>query len=330
MLASCLAVLEGCWPVKINQARCRACEGAQQHKLQAAGCTELDIAKYCTTGSGGQPAPSRLAYNVYAGGRWHIHVSKPGSLSDAVVLADQILYDMRDIDGDGKTEWITSRCSGYWPTFQTEFQHWSETSQVLVSAGYQPLPGVPYLLEGLFRHPGRSQADASVGVASYNGSRHVMVTGASGSMVLVPLLRRRSDATEQQRRLQLAPKLPPPPPFIERRAHLNFCMTNLCWNGSEVCAVEQRTQYLKQWNASSAAIFADYAQSLNVDSMLLEAVPSGGGYTTFRSEYAPIFPELAKVRPIVLSSNVFSSNTTYVKHNVFVIMSFLMMLPLTN
>ena len=94
-----------------------------------------------------------------------------------------------------------------------------------------------------------------------------------------------------------AAPLPPqrnPASWIEWRAHLNFCMTNLCWNGSQVCADEQTHEYLKAWNGSaSAKVFADYIQSLNVDSMLLEAMPSGGGWATFPSEFAPIFPQLA-------------------------------------
>ena len=52
-LPSCIDVLKGCWPVRSSEAKCHACEGTQQHRLQAAGCTEHDISSYC--GNGGQP-----------------------------------------------------------------------------------------------------------------------------------------------------------------------------------------------------------------------------------------------------------------------------------
>lgn len=61
-LASCLTVLEGCWPVNTKPTKCHVCEGTQQRKLQKAGCTELDIATYCTNSNGGRCSNVRDLY----------------------------------------------------------------------------------------------------------------------------------------------------------------------------------------------------------------------------------------------------------------------------
>ena len=45
---ACSRALQGCWPVKADQTKCRACESRQQGVLHTAGCTEDDIAHYCT------------------------------------------------------------------------------------------------------------------------------------------------------------------------------------------------------------------------------------------------------------------------------------------
>lgn len=52
--------------------------------------------------------PSRLAFNVYEGGRWHLHVTAPGSTDDVSVLLDWFLWDIRDLDEDGVDEWVLS------------------------------------------------------------------------------------------------------------------------------------------------------------------------------------------------------------------------------
>lgn len=45
---SCSTALAECWPVHADRAQCVACEGQQQQRLIAAGCTEHDIKQYCS------------------------------------------------------------------------------------------------------------------------------------------------------------------------------------------------------------------------------------------------------------------------------------------
>lgn len=52
--------------------------------------------------------PSRLAFNVYAGGRWNLHVTVPGATPDALIMLDWFLWDIRDLDADGADEWVLS------------------------------------------------------------------------------------------------------------------------------------------------------------------------------------------------------------------------------
>jgi len=47
--AECSHALAGCWPVKDVKAKCHICEGMQQQRLHAAGCTQEDIETYCST-----------------------------------------------------------------------------------------------------------------------------------------------------------------------------------------------------------------------------------------------------------------------------------------
>ena len=57
-------------------------------------------------GSSGQP--SRMAYNVYANGHWFLHISQPGTTADLYRLQDVFLWDIRDVDGDGRAELVIS------------------------------------------------------------------------------------------------------------------------------------------------------------------------------------------------------------------------------
>jgi hypothetical protein len=51
---------------------------------------------------------SRLAYNVYSGGRWYLHITQPGSMVDQYALPDAFLWDIADVDRDGVQEWLIS------------------------------------------------------------------------------------------------------------------------------------------------------------------------------------------------------------------------------
>jgi hypothetical protein len=80
---------------------------------------------------------SRLAFNVYAGGRWSLHVTVPGGTADALTLKDLFLWDIRDLDGDGQDEWVVSPAHDpqdpdvpgfYFLKWRTLFGHWNEAS----------------------------------------------------------------------------------------------------------------------------------------------------------------------------------------------------------
>ena len=85
--------------------------------------------------------PSRVAYNVYKEAVWHIIVTDHGSLETRATSKGEILWDMRDLDGDGEAEWVTSPVDGYWPQYQTYLSHWDESSRSLKRL--QIIRGVP-------------------------------------------------------------------------------------------------------------------------------------------------------------------------------------------
>ena len=97
--------------------------------------------------------PSRLAYNVFGdfgpGGdpnvnRWVMQITSPGSATPVLKLRDWFLWDIRDIDGDGRDEWIASPacdpippggCGGspsdppYLLAHKTFIFHWNDQAQ---------------------------------------------------------------------------------------------------------------------------------------------------------------------------------------------------------
>jgi hypothetical protein len=86
--------------------------------------------------------PSRIAYNVYEGGRWNLHVSQPGSTADQWSLKDVFLWDIADVDHDGVDDWVISPARypnepdvpGYYFTkWVTSLDHWDEANQTLRS-----------------------------------------------------------------------------------------------------------------------------------------------------------------------------------------------------
>ncbi len=101
--------------------------------------------------------PSRIAYNVFsepehgAARRWSLHVSEPGSTRDAARISDEYLWDIRDVDGDGADEWITSPTDGYLPRMETRIYRWDEARRGLELE--RTIGGaVPYLFPS-FRAP---------------------------------------------------------------------------------------------------------------------------------------------------------------------------------
>lgn len=111
----------------------------------------------------GTAGPSRLAYNVYAGGHWWLHVSQPGATADAQVLRGRFLWDVRDLDGDGAEEWVVSPVElpgdpdvpgWYFPRWRTDVLRWNEATGTL-----EPLSvhegAIPQLVAS-FRRPDRT------------------------------------------------------------------------------------------------------------------------------------------------------------------------------
>lgn len=109
--------------------------------------------------------PSRLAYSVYQGGHWVLHVSQPGALADALTISGLALFDIRDVDGDGVDEWIASLTElpedpdvpgYYYANWRTDVFRWDEAGLAL-----QPVMsderGLPSLLSA-FRRPDRSSS----------------------------------------------------------------------------------------------------------------------------------------------------------------------------
>lgn len=85
--------------------------------------------------------PSRIVYNEYRDGDWHVHVSLPGATADEVDLPYLFVWDIVDLDGDGRQEIILSdtrdpsdTSSGYYfPKVRTRIVHWDEASKKLTA-----------------------------------------------------------------------------------------------------------------------------------------------------------------------------------------------------
>lgn len=113
--------------------------------------------------------PSRLAFTVYSGGHWELHVTAPGSTVDAVVMKDVFLWDISDIDQDGSDEWLLSQVRDpsepdvpgyYFPKWRTRIAHWDEAQAQVVSDAEHD--GFVPLLQGTFRQPARSTSRGSL------------------------------------------------------------------------------------------------------------------------------------------------------------------------
>ena len=146
----------------------------------------------------GPGQPSRLAYSVYEAGHWVLHVSEPGSLGDALALQGSVLWDIRDLDGDGIDEWIVSPSElpgdpdvpgYYFARWQTELWHWDEGSTSLVPVGMYE-DGIPALTGAI----GRAMARSSMGalypvpvVANEGCEARLVLRTPEGAVVMVGL-----------------------------------------------------------------------------------------------------------------------------------------------
>lgn len=111
----------------------------------------------------GEGEPSRVAYNVYTEGHWFLHISAPSTLADALVIRGLMLWDIRDLDGDGTDEWVVSPVElpgdpdvpgYYFPRWMTSLYRWDEEATALDLLGTYEA-GVPELVAA-FRQPDRS------------------------------------------------------------------------------------------------------------------------------------------------------------------------------
>lgn len=141
--------------------------------------------------------PSRLAFNVYEGGHWRLHVTAPGTTVDAVVLDDMFLWDIRDLDGDGKVEWALSpsrdptdpNTSGwYFVKWRTLLADWQEATVKLVVR--ETMEGTIPFLQGTFREPERTTSRGSLFpllTTRTSGGLALLVWKSSGTLDSVPL-----------------------------------------------------------------------------------------------------------------------------------------------
>lgn len=113
----------------------------------------------------GAGSPSRIAFNVYEGGHWRLHVTEPGNTIDALVLPDLFLWDIRDVDGDGRDDWILSpsRDPGepdvpgyYYLKWRTQLAHWDETGLGII-VDREVMDAIP-LLAATFRLPEKTSS----------------------------------------------------------------------------------------------------------------------------------------------------------------------------
>jgi hypothetical protein len=108
----------------------------------------------------GSGLPSRLAFNVYEGGHWQLHVTQPGTANDAVVFEDWFLWDIRDVDLDGTEEWVLTPSRDpsdpdvpgwYFVKWRTVFARWNEAS-LEFEQKREEQGAIPYL-KATFRLP---------------------------------------------------------------------------------------------------------------------------------------------------------------------------------
>lgn len=113
--------------------------------------------------------PSRLAFNVYEGGHWRLHVTVPGGTADAVVLDDLFLWDIRDLEGDGLDDWVLSPSRDpsdpdvpgyYFVKWRTVLARWTEATLSLHSQ--LPIEGAIPWLAPTFRLPGKTTSRSSL------------------------------------------------------------------------------------------------------------------------------------------------------------------------
>jgi len=143
----------------------------------------------------GAGLPSRLAFNVYEGGHWQLHVTEPGTANDAVVFKDWYLWDIRDLDLDGTEDWVLSPSRDpsdpdvpgwYFVKWRTVFAHWDESSISFVQKREEQ-GAIPYLAP-TFRLPHKSTSRGYLYPAlttEVNGALQMLLWTSSGELTTV-------------------------------------------------------------------------------------------------------------------------------------------------
>lgn len=141
-------------------------------------------------------SPARLAFNVYEGGRWRLHVTAPGTTEDATVLLDWFLWDIRDLDGDGVDEWVLSPAKDpsdpdvpgyYFVKWRTVIAHFDDDRLALEpSATHEG--AIPYLVP-FFRSPEKTTSRSFLYPAlterQPDGGLALLLRSSSGDLVRV-------------------------------------------------------------------------------------------------------------------------------------------------
>jgi hypothetical protein len=142
--------------------------------------------------------PSRIAFNVYEGGKWRVHVTAPGATADAIILADRFLWDIRDLNGDGLDEWILSPTRdpsdpdvpGYYFTkWRTVLARWDEPAGATVELAV--IEGMIPSLVASFRAADKTTSRGALYPVLIErlttGELALLLTGPGGPTERVPL-----------------------------------------------------------------------------------------------------------------------------------------------
>jgi hypothetical protein len=126
-----------------------------------------------------------------------LHISQPGTTADLYRLQDVFLWDIRDVDGDGRAELVISpvrfpsdpRGPGwYFPKWQTALYHWDEGRLVLDQV--QSCPGVLPKLVTHLKLAGKASAESGVYpvlTVVQSGRPHLVLLDSSGHIRLQDL-----------------------------------------------------------------------------------------------------------------------------------------------
>jgi hypothetical protein len=140
---------------------------------------------------------SRLVFDVYQGGHWHVVITDPGKTSTAVDLKDLFVWDVRDLDGDGEPEVIGSPVRDatdpntdgwYFPKRRTVVFRWDEAAKALApKATFEG--ALPWLVAS-FRDATRSSSAGflwPVLTVDRGGKPALVLRRSDGTRQLVPV-----------------------------------------------------------------------------------------------------------------------------------------------